>query len=216
MPNYAWNTISMKTSDYKKYIEGIDEEGNPAVDFNILLPMPKSYEGIASGTETDRPFVYYISDELKLSQAETMAKIKALLPTHPEWWYGGYVTTYTSLRRNPINDTSAALDLGKRILENINTYGYIDWYDWCCNNWGTKWNAFDIDVEEMDEEYDECLVRFTTAWVPPEKWIIELSKHCDFMLNCEVEGSDTRYRYICENGKLRYFESDFVEKELKV
>lgn len=68
----------------------------------------------------------------------------------------------------------------------------------------------------MDEEYDSCFVRFTTACGPPERWIIELSKHCDFELTCDVEGSDTRYRYICENGKLRYFESDFVEKELKI
>lgn len=216
MPNYTWNHMSMKASDYKKYVERIDEDGKTTVDFNVLIPMPKSYEGIASSTETDRSFVYYISDELKLSQAETMAKIKALLPNYPKWRYGGYVTTYMTLRKRPITDIRAALDLGKQVLENIKNYGAIDWYDWCCDNWSTKWNAFDVEVEDIDEESDICWFKFTTAWCPPERWIIELSKHCDFTLSCEVEGSDTGYRYVCENGVLRYFESDFVEKELKV
>lgn len=47
MPNYAWNTIAMKASDYKKYAERIYEEGNPTVDFNVLLPMPRIYAGNA-------------------------------------------------------------------------------------------------------------------------------------------------------------------------
>ena len=30
--------------------------------------------------------------------------------------------------------------------ELVNKYGFCDWYTWCCNNWGTKWNANDVSV----------------------------------------------------------------------
>lgn len=43
--------------------------------------------------------------------------------------------------------------------------GYTSWYDWCCDKWGTKWNACDPDIEA---EYDDWVeIRFDTAWSPP-------------------------------------------------
>ncbi len=214
MPNYAWNHMSMKASDYKKYVEGIDEEGNPTVDFNVLIPMPKSYEGIPSGTETYMAFICYVSNKLEKDLYTTVDIVHKLLPNMNEHKLFGYKYAYDRLSSDVDLDT--LYSKGEQIVENIKNYGAIDWYDWCCDNWSTKWNAFDVKVEDRDEEDDICWFKFTTAWCPPEKWIIELSKHCDFTLSCEVEGSDTRYRYVCENGVLRYFESDFVEKELKV
>lgn len=217
MPNYAWNRMSMKASDYKKYVEGIDENGNPTVDFNVLIPVPKCYTEYSSDTYTDRCFVYYISDRLSKDWDGTAKEIRKLLPNDPAWRFCAFDSAYSNLLHRPMRDEELdnAYEFGKRIAENIKEHGSKDWYDWCCDNWGTKWNAFDVEVEDIDEENDICWFKFTTAWCPPEGWIKELSKHCDFTLNCEVEGSDTRYRYVCENGVLRYFESEFVEKELK-
>lgn len=213
MPNYAWNRMSMKASDYKKYVEGIDEDGNPTVDFNVLIPMPKCYEGIPSGTETDMAFVCYVSNKLEKGWTYVAEKINELLPNANKYKFSSYKIDYDRLSSDVDLDT--LYSKGEQIVENIKNYNAIDWYDWCCDNWGTKWNAFDVEVEDIDEENDICWFKFTTAWCAPEGWIKELSKHCDFTINCEVEGSDTRYRYVCENGVLRYFESDFVEKELK-
>lgn len=36
---------------------------------------------------------------------------------------------------------SNILELGKQYVENIKKYGYPQWYDWCVENWGTKWNV---------------------------------------------------------------------------
>ena len=50
--------------------------------------------------------------------------------------------------------------------------GYIDdqrWYDWSINNWGTKWNAYETDIQDE-------VVRFDTAWSCPNKYYIALSK----------------------------------------
>ena len=41
------------------------------------------------------------------------------------------------------------------------------WYKWNCDNWGTKWNAMNEDMQ-FDEKYgDEVSYKFDTAWSPP-------------------------------------------------
>ena len=40
------------------------------------------------------------------------------------------------------------------------------WYDWRLQNWDTKWDAYDLTVE--DEDPDQLEVTFNTAWSPPE------------------------------------------------
>ena len=39
------------------------------------------------------------------------------------------------------------------------------WYDWQLQNWGTKWEPANIDVEQCEEELE---ITFDTAWSPPE------------------------------------------------
>ena len=44
--------------------------------------------------------------------------------------------------------------------------GYSEYgYDWCCDNWGTKWNSFDLDYH-YEEGDDEIAYSFNTAWSP--------------------------------------------------
>jgi len=43
--------------------------------------------------------------------------------------------------------------------------GCDNWYDWCCNHWGTKWNACHSAIENEYEGFIE--IRFDTAWCPP-------------------------------------------------
>ena len=48
--------------------------------------------------------------------------------------------------------------------------GYNDGgYDWCCDNWGTKWNASEPGGEYgyEDEEESTYVMHFSTAWAPP-------------------------------------------------
>lgn len=44
-------------------------------------------------------------------------------------------------------------------------YGYADWYDFCVNEWGTKW---DVDPENVDSPDEKTLTfYFDSAWSPP-------------------------------------------------
>ena len=46
-------------------------------------------------------------------------------------------------------------------------------YQWCCNNWGTKWNACDIRFYKTSRG---CTMGFNTAWSPPTPVIAKASE----------------------------------------
>ncbi len=44
-----------------------------------------------------------------------------------------------------------------------------NWYDWCCDNWGVKWDVTDVDISEIED--DTVTLWFQTAWSPPMRWL---------------------------------------------
>ena len=54
MPNHCENDlfISGDESDVRECLAGI-AKGDRAIDFNMILPMPSSFEGLASGSPED-------------------------------------------------------------------------------------------------------------------------------------------------------------------
>ncbi len=38
-------------------------------------------------------------------------------------------------------------------------------YDWCINNWGTKWGFYNVEL--VDSEDGQLSYNFNTAWAPP-------------------------------------------------
>jgi hypothetical protein len=51
----------------------------------------------------------------------------------------------------------------------IKKYGHNNWYNWACNNWGTKWNAYNVQITENG-------FIFQTAWCTPLEAMIKLSE----------------------------------------
>jgi hypothetical protein len=47
---------------------------------------------------------------------------------------------------------------------NLKHYGYANWYDFCVNEWGTKW---DVTGEVEDYDDDGIQIYFDSAWAPP-------------------------------------------------
>ena len=54
------------------------------------------------------------------------------------------------------------------------------WYDWRLQNWDTKWDAGNVDIEEErwgadgNDELESFTAEFQTAWSPPEGICIRL------------------------------------------
>jgi len=51
---------------------------------------------------------------------------------------------------------------------NQEKYGYASWYDFNISNWGTKWDASNICIEEFSD--NSITITFDTAWSPPEQF----------------------------------------------
>ena len=54
------------------------------------------------------------------------------------------------------------------LQENANRdkYGYANWYDWCVNEWGTKWDVGDEGSATLNED-GSLTASFNSAWAPP-------------------------------------------------
>ena len=84
------------------------------------------------------------------------------------------------------------------------------WYDWRCDNWGTKW---DIDAELTDYDDEFLCYEFDSAWSPPIDAFITASKkkhkNLEFNLKYEEPGMCFMGVYKCENGKV--IQDDCIE-----
>jgi len=60
--------------------------------------------------------------------------------------------------------------------EMIEKYGAEDWYHWCLNNWGTKWDRSDYEVVSDEWKEGSIEVFFRTPWSPPTEILKIISK----------------------------------------
>lgn len=57
-------------------------------------------------------------------------------------------------------------DLQTQYRVNKEKFGYETWYDFCVNEWGTKWDVGDTQgIQDVDT--NELVVYFDSAWSPP-------------------------------------------------
>lgn len=147
MPNHIQNWIFIEKDDehaieVEEVIKGFTrKEGDDIiVDFGMIIPMPEELANTSSPTR--------IVSEKEYKSA--CKKIDEENNKNPDW-----------NQKYPITE--------KMKEERLTKYGVLDWYDWSCAYWGTKWNAYESQVED---EY----VGFQTAWSSPAEFIVALSK----------------------------------------
>lgn len=172
MPNHIINNvkISGNAEDVKKCFETIvkplevkDYEGNVSIEtrfsFEHIIPMPKSLS-IESSSRVD--------DGIKLVNG-TEEEREKIIAKYRNWYGNGMGKNILDIadKRNKLdNELKEVMELGKTALENMRLYGHKDWYDWSIENWGTKWDAY-----EVSYEYDggsELELNFQTAWSTPK------------------------------------------------
>jgi hypothetical protein len=49
----------------------------------------------------------------------------------------------------------------------LDALGHRCWHDWAIANWGTKWNACDVELDESTADLGYVVITFDTAWSPP-------------------------------------------------
>ena len=73
------------------------------------------------------------------------------------------------------DDINPDLDSNKKDVGGL-AVSETDWYNWRNTNWGTKWNAYNIEIEWDDQFKEQIEINFHTAWSPPEPIYFELKK----------------------------------------
>lgn len=196
MPNWVINKVKFKSrgGEIIDKIISINEQEEEYVDFNKIISMPKTLNITSGGN--DRGAMQYALLKMDTSQLkQTIEKLKATSTS----FYGNYFEKIYSCKKYTLEELEKVAkefeeklnsgkqdrfnevdykelgvnnleDLGNVYINNILQYGADSWYDWCCENWGTKWNASDTYIIDDNE------IEFSTAWSCPVNILKELSK----------------------------------------
>jgi len=181
MPNWCYNNLNISGTkeDMTKFYNAlsiklesnmdgdtVEKEGVRLFDFNDFVEMPEEL-GITSGSKTNEAVAC-----IKAESFDDWTEIDRYLGWDA-WTEKANVNPEDelSVRRQTMLDhclgelSKVDFENGLQFLENVKAYGAGTWYDWCCNNWGTKWNACSVYVHHAVE--DEVCLTFETAWSPP-------------------------------------------------
>ena len=83
--------------------------------------------------------------------------LQALIPCPAELLDGELTTSY--------GDADKQREVDRLREAAFQKHGYASWYDWCVENWGTKWDLCEVSIERHDEH--RATLNFDTAWSPP-------------------------------------------------
>lgn len=196
MPNHITTKIEFVTKG-EEILEYIKNE-EQLFDFNKVIPMPESLD-VEESSLSSYAFLYTLTD--KFQNLHKFKKYESKLRT---LYIGEFDLNYAQkyVKENDVENNPEFLKLGEQLLNNYEEYGYLTWYQWSTDNWGTKWNAYDVTVEGN-------VLKFDTAWNYPAKIINILIEK--FKPTCSVKS-------MCEGSNFwfikNYVAGDLVFKSL--
>jgi hypothetical protein len=157
MPNHITNLASFigKKETVQKLLETIHGDGvESPIDFNKIIPMPEELR------HTTSPHRIVTKKEYDKEMIEYERRKNN--PTEEDKFIG----LMHSITQEMYDDY-------------IKRFGAADWYEWACNYWGTKWNAYDQSYGGIIETNSGCVeakISFNTAWSSPLPVITKISK----------------------------------------
>ena len=220
MPNWVRNHLTIHGKNSVKVMKSLlvkngSKESDYDFDFNKIIPMPPELM-IESSSKTDRAIELYLTSVNPMVNyygAEKMEANKFVILCNGldrDCYSKKYncklslsdIKKYTESFGRFNMSESAVLNLGKQVTDNFLKFGAKDWYDWSVKNWGTKWNAHNTKVPDMNKPE----IYFYTAWSPVKDLMLRLSKqHPDCKFEYEfAEEQPGVYAGQCEyeNGKI--------------
>jgi len=152
-------------TDKAKAVREFLRSDRSQIDFNNIKKMPEILQDIVSGTtrihgfSVENPIRKYFPKDTKFIPSgfgdELMTEDGVWVKSHDLFIPEGTV----AVERRMTKEEERMLD---------DEVGARDWYSWACKNWGTKWNAYEVDAA------DACIT-FDTAWSGVPDLITELS-----------------------------------------
>ena len=144
MPNHITSIITFDGPEEKvKELKNKVTTKESIFDFNRIIPMPEEL------IITNNSYTEFFSNREKYR----LLDLAHIFRKECEKFKG----------------TSFKSDAIAGLLNYLN-YGYVSWYHWSIDNWGTKWNSYEI------EYINDNQVTFQTAWNFPYPVIRKLSE----------------------------------------
>jgi len=189
MPNHVINRLEFdcKPEKLKEILSSIcydddvevETTGIGTIDFNKIVPMPKSLD-IESGSNTDRSINLYLTSinpatpyygDSKMNSSEFTPLLERLNGAKAFIRYNAALTLDEIEKATRYHSKEEMMKLGKTAIDNLMQYGATTWYDWRTrgDTWNTKWNSYS---SYYNGDNELC---FQTAWSSPHPVIEKLS-----------------------------------------
>jgi len=195
MPNWCYNTTNIYglTDNVKAFEEAIKDRGDGGF-IRHLYPIP----------------------EVLANTPATFVDLEN--PVHPNWV--NLVADGTWTQEYYDERAAEAIASAQVYKDNIENYGYKDWYDWAISNWGTKWGDCELVVNDvyLNDEYTSTLeLEYETAWGPATDALNHIStmfpKLIFYTFYREEGMGFAGYHKVC-NGKVMMDQSaEFIPNE---
>ena len=173
MANNVTNRLSFKgdkaiIAELLEKIKSDDEaiKVSRTIDFNKIIPMPASLD-MTAGFEENNAIKAYLKavcpfDDTNVCGTHQLDKatyVKTLIELNTNNPLAEYSMENILKYDLTTTDSTELIRKGEIYVNNLLQYGATTWYDWCRNNWGTKWNAYGF-----SEADDDDTIIFETAW----------------------------------------------------
>lgn len=103
-----------------------------------------------------------------------------------------------------VGDADEQKALEAKEQENLKKHGYKNWYDFCVNEWGTKWDVEPYEPITLSENGSATLA-FDSAWAPPVN-AYEKLEALGFSIRAYYYESGMGFAGIYEDGIDDYYE----------
>ncbi len=162
MPNWNYNEgFIYADKDNLNKIKDFLSNGENCFSFQKIIPMPKILDF------GDCPI-----DEVIVGNAKAWAKkTNAVLNNNAISVFRKYSDIAPSDILDSHDDTP---NLAKVFFDAISETGYLSWYDWRRDNWGTKWDTSNACL--VSENDGELFYTYDTAWVCAIRPLLVLSE----------------------------------------
>lgn len=162
MPNYVYNklTVTGSKSELDKFKEVVKTNTN-IFDFNGIEPMPKELE-IECSSSGSLAVMLINSNQDALIKGTRFERVCSNIFDIDDKTTAKDLLDFLSKNKNIDKFNAINLDLGYQYISNKEKYGHENWYEWSVENWGTKWNAVDVNYTESTDT--SLTVEFLTAW----------------------------------------------------
>lgn len=171
MPNWCYNRLFIY-GDHAERIRFVDAckvaDGYRLVDG--VMPMPE----VLVGTQSPAPTSPTNENYLAWFQAGEIdaTRFEQLREEHALLWYRGQ--------------------------QALKATGYTDWYEWCNDNWGTKWGDCRTEINQHDEDRTEF--QYETAWGPFGLKFVTAMGSAFPQLTFVIESTEESHAFVCVSG----------------